>query len=103
MPVSNFYVFIVGIVDPVDIEHILKTCLEKDDIYKFIRMGIGYGSFAAPGKYIYNFIDNSISIWIPVPVLEVSTGLWCLINKTFGTIVLKNLQNNIGTQRRNKS
>ncbi|XP_050343067.1 cytochrome P450 4d2-like isoform X3 [Nymphalis io] len=34
--------------DPVDLEMILKTCLEKDDLHRFMRKVIGYGSIFAP-------------------------------------------------------
>ncbi|XP_075970358.1 cytochrome P450 4C1-like [Anticarsia gemmatalis] len=36
------------LVDPVDMEHVLKTCLEKDDLHRFIRKIIGYGGIFAP-------------------------------------------------------
>uniref|UniRef100_A0A0K8TUH6 Cytochrome p450 n=1 Tax=Epiphyas postvittana TaxID=65032 RepID=A0A0K8TUH6_EPIPO len=35
-------------VDPVDLEMVLKTCLEKDDLHRFLRKVIGYGGIFAP-------------------------------------------------------
>ncbi|CAH2266913.1 jg8819 [Pararge aegeria aegeria] len=35
-------------VDPVDLEMVLKTCMEKDDLHRFIRKVIGYGGIFAP-------------------------------------------------------
>ncbi|KAL4708377.1 hypothetical protein ACJJTC_019613 [Scirpophaga incertulas] len=35
-------------VNPVDLEYILKTCLEKDDLHRFIRNIIGNGGIFAP-------------------------------------------------------
>ncbi|XP_047986664.1 cytochrome P450 4c3-like isoform X2 [Leguminivora glycinivorella] len=40
--------------DPVDLEVVLKTCLEKDDLHRFLRKIIGYGAIFAP-----------VSIWRP--------------------------------------
>lgn len=37
------------VVDPVDLEVILKTCLEKDDLHRFIKNVIGNGGIFAPG------------------------------------------------------
>ncbi|XP_073951075.1 cytochrome P450 4C1-like [Choristoneura fumiferana] len=34
--------------DPVDLEMVLKTCLEKDDLHRFLRNIIGYGGIFAP-------------------------------------------------------
>ncbi|GBP32908.1 Cytochrome P450 4C1 [Eumeta japonica] len=34
--------------DPVDTQFILKTCLEKDDLHRFMRTIIGYGGVFAP-------------------------------------------------------
>ncbi|XP_021200985.2 cytochrome P450 4C1 [Helicoverpa armigera] len=34
--------------DPVDLEMVLKTCLEKDDLHRFIRQVIGNGGIFAP-------------------------------------------------------
>ncbi|XP_045493107.1 cytochrome P450 4c3-like [Colias croceus] len=36
------------VVDPVDLEMVLKTCLEKDDLHRFIRKVIGFGGIFAP-------------------------------------------------------
>ncbi|KAL0840547.1 hypothetical protein ABMA28_015765 [Loxostege sticticalis] len=36
------------VVDPVDLEVVLKSCLEKDDLHRFIRKIIGYGGIFAP-------------------------------------------------------
>ncbi|KAJ8732610.1 hypothetical protein PYW07_015209 [Mythimna separata] len=36
------------VVDPVDLEMVLKTCMEKDDLHRFIRKIIGYGGIFAP-------------------------------------------------------
>ncbi|CAG9785187.1 unnamed protein product [Diatraea saccharalis] len=36
------------IVDPVDIEMVLKTCMEKDDLHRFFRNVIGNGGIFAP-------------------------------------------------------
>ncbi|XP_013141073.1 PREDICTED: uncharacterized protein LOC106105328 [Papilio polytes] len=36
------------VVDPVDLEVILKTCLEKDDLHRFIKNVIGNGGIFAP-------------------------------------------------------
>ncbi|XP_045446245.1 cytochrome P450 4d2-like [Melitaea cinxia] len=36
------------ICDPIDLEVILKNCLEKDDLHRFIRKIIGYGGIFAP-------------------------------------------------------
>jgi hypothetical protein len=38
--------------DPVDAEYVLKTCMEKDDILKFVRILTGNGSIFAPGRLI---------------------------------------------------
>ncbi|XP_063621511.1 cytochrome P450 4C1-like [Cydia splendana] len=40
--------------DPVDLEVVLKTCLEKDDLHRFLRKIIGYGAIFAP-----------VAIWRP--------------------------------------
>lgn len=42
--------FLTVAVDPVDVEAVLKTCLEKDDLHRFIRRIIGYGGIFAPGE-----------------------------------------------------
>nr|QZP43555.1 cytochrome P450 monooxygenase CYP341A43 [Ephestia elutella] len=36
------------LVDPYDMEVVLKTCLEKDDLHRFIRKIVGFGSIFAP-------------------------------------------------------
>ncbi|KOB65322.1 Cytochrome P450, partial [Operophtera brumata] len=36
------------VVNPVDLEMVLKKCLEKDDLHRFIRRVIGYGEIFAP-------------------------------------------------------
>ncbi|XP_052750838.1 cytochrome P450 4C1-like [Galleria mellonella] len=36
------------LVDPVDLEMVLKTCLEKDDLHQFIRKIVGNGAIFAP-------------------------------------------------------
>ncbi|KAJ0180019.1 hypothetical protein K1T71_004610 [Dendrolimus kikuchii] len=36
------------VTDPVDLEIILKTCMEKDDLHRFIRKVIGNGAIFAP-------------------------------------------------------
>ncbi|XP_063839462.1 cytochrome P450 4c3-like [Ostrinia nubilalis] len=36
------------VINPVDMEVILKSCLEKDDLHRFIRNVIGYGGIFAP-------------------------------------------------------
>ncbi|CAK1604011.1 unnamed protein product [Parnassius mnemosyne] len=36
------------VVDPLDLKIVLKTCLEKDDLHRFIRKIIGYGGIFAP-------------------------------------------------------
>ncbi|CAK1553503.1 unnamed protein product [Leptosia nina] len=36
------------VVDPVDLEMVLKTCMEKDDLHRFIRHVIGNGGIFAP-------------------------------------------------------
>ncbi|CAG5035852.1 unnamed protein product [Parnassius apollo] len=36
------------VVDPLDLEMVLKTCLEKDDLHRFMRKIIGYGGIFAP-------------------------------------------------------
>ncbi|CAK1604017.1 unnamed protein product [Parnassius mnemosyne] len=36
------------VVDPLDLEMVLKTCLEKDDLHRFIRTIIGDGGIFAP-------------------------------------------------------
>ncbi|CAK1604014.1 unnamed protein product [Parnassius mnemosyne] len=36
------------VVDPLDLEMLLKTCLEKDDLHRFIRNIFGYGGIFAP-------------------------------------------------------
>ncbi|OWR40717.1 cytochrome P450 [Danaus plexippus plexippus] len=36
------------VVHPTDLEMILKTCLEKDDLHRFIQKVIGYGGIFAP-------------------------------------------------------
>ncbi|XP_059048275.1 cytochrome P450 4c3-like [Achroia grisella] len=36
------------VVDPIDLEMVLKTCLEKDDLHQFIRKIIGNGAIFAP-------------------------------------------------------
>ncbi|XP_063541272.1 cytochrome P450 4c3-like [Cydia strobilella] len=41
-------------VDPVDLEMVMRTCMEKDDLHRFTRPVIGYGSVFAP-----------VSIWRP--------------------------------------
>ncbi|GBP32889.1 Cytochrome P450 4d2 [Eumeta japonica] len=38
----------IGIVNPVDLEFLLKTCLEKDDMHRFIRAATGNGGVFAP-------------------------------------------------------
>jgi hypothetical protein len=43
----------VAVVDPVDLEYVLKTCLEKDDLHRFIRCIIGNGGIFAPGMHLY--------------------------------------------------
>ncbi|KAF9417875.1 hypothetical protein HW555_005172 [Spodoptera exigua] len=43
---GNTLFFIV--VNPVDLEMVLKTCLEKDDLHRFIRKIIGNGGIFAP-------------------------------------------------------
>ncbi|XP_035459320.2 cytochrome P450 4d2 isoform X1 [Spodoptera frugiperda] len=43
---ANTLFFIV--VNPVDLEMVLKTCLEKDDLHRFIRKIIGNGGIFAP-------------------------------------------------------
>ncbi|GBP32900.1 Cytochrome P450 4d2 [Eumeta japonica] len=43
-----------GITNPVDLEFLLKTCLEKDDIHRFIHPLTGNGGIFAP-----------VSIWRP--------------------------------------
>ncbi|XP_023951630.1 cytochrome P450 4c3 isoform X2 [Bicyclus anynana] len=35
-------------VNPMDLEVVLKTCMEKDDLHRFIRKIIGYGGIFAP-------------------------------------------------------
>ncbi|KPJ11283.1 Cytochrome P450 4c3 [Papilio machaon] len=44
--VGHILYFVV--IDPVDLEVVLKTCLEKDDLHRFIRKIIGYGGIFAP-------------------------------------------------------
>ncbi|XP_053602841.1 cytochrome P450 4c3-like [Plodia interpunctella] len=36
------------LVDPYDMEVVLKTCLEKDDLHRFIQKVVGFGSIFAP-------------------------------------------------------
>ncbi|CAG5035855.1 unnamed protein product [Parnassius apollo] len=36
------------VVDPLDLEFVLRTCLEKDDLHRFIRNILGYGGIYAP-------------------------------------------------------
>ncbi|GBP32869.1 Cytochrome P450 4c3 [Eumeta japonica] len=36
------------LVDPIDADVILKSCLEKDDLHRFMRTVIGYGGIFAP-------------------------------------------------------
>ncbi|CAH0727716.1 unnamed protein product, partial [Brenthis ino] len=43
-----------------DVEVILKTCLEKDDLHRFLRKVLGNGGIFAPGKSILFFI---VPIW----------------------------------------
>lgn len=43
--------FYTVVVNPVDLEMVLKTCLEKDDLHRFIRKIIGNGGIFAPGMY----------------------------------------------------
>ncbi|KAL4708421.1 hypothetical protein ACJJTC_019657 [Scirpophaga incertulas] len=43
----NHLLYIV-MVDPVDLEYLLKTCMEKDDLHRFIRNIIGNGGIFAP-------------------------------------------------------
>ncbi|CAB3243897.1 unnamed protein product [Arctia plantaginis] len=52
------------VVNPVDMEHVLKSCLEKDDLHRFVRKVVGNGGIFAP-----------VSIWrrrrkILVPVFS---------------------------------
>lgn len=48
-----FFHFISVTVDIVDLEYILKTCLEKDDLHRFIREILGNGGIFAPGMNIF--------------------------------------------------
>nr|QAX33064.1 cytochrome P450 4v2 [Carposina sasakii] len=43
---NNLLYFVM--VHPADTEMVLKTCLEKDDLHKYIRKVIGYGGIFAP-------------------------------------------------------
>ncbi|XP_049866094.1 cytochrome P450 4d2-like [Pectinophora gossypiella] len=36
------------LINPADLEVVLKTCLEKDDLHRFLRKVIGYGGIFAP-------------------------------------------------------
>ncbi|XP_072940755.1 cytochrome P450 4C1-like [Epargyreus clarus] len=36
------------LINPIDVEMVLKTCLEKDDLHRFIRKITGYGGIFAP-------------------------------------------------------
>ncbi|KAL4708370.1 hypothetical protein ACJJTC_019606 [Scirpophaga incertulas] len=42
------HILYFAMVDPVDLEYVMKTCLEKDDLHRFIRKVIGYGGIFAP-------------------------------------------------------
>ncbi|XP_030026719.1 cytochrome P450 4c3 isoform X3 [Manduca sexta] len=44
------------LLNPVDLELVLKTCMEKDDLHRFLRKIIGNGGIFAPGK-------GTFSIW----------------------------------------
>ncbi|CAG5053260.1 unnamed protein product [Parnassius apollo] len=43
----GYYLYFI-VVDPLDLEMILKKCLEKDDLHRFMRKIIGYGGIFAP-------------------------------------------------------
>lgn len=56
---------ITVMVDPTDLDVVLKNCLEKDDIHRFVRDFIGYGTGFAPGdnkniRYMYRIIKSNI-------------------------------------------
>ncbi|XP_004926535.1 cytochrome P450 4V2 [Bombyx mori] len=42
------HVLYFTLLNPVDMEVVLKTCLEKDDLHRFMRVVIGYGGIFAP-------------------------------------------------------
>ncbi|XP_028036360.1 cytochrome P450 4V2-like [Bombyx mandarina] len=42
------HVLYFALLNPVDLELVLKTCLEKDDLHRFMRVVIGYGGIFAP-------------------------------------------------------
>nr|QLI62189.1 cytochrome P450 40 [Streltzoviella insularis] len=43
----NHILYFLGL-NPLDVEMVLKVCLEKDDLHRFIRKIIGYGGIFAP-------------------------------------------------------
>uniref|UniRef100_A0A2H1WBJ1 SFRICE006802.2 n=1 Tax=Spodoptera frugiperda TaxID=7108 RepID=A0A2H1WBJ1_SPOFR len=53
--------FIPVVVDPVDLEVILKSSLEKDDVMRFPRNLVGGGTILAPGKLLQ--ILSQVSLW----------------------------------------
>ncbi|KAJ0180021.1 hypothetical protein K1T71_004612 [Dendrolimus kikuchii] len=42
------HILYLMVTDPLDLEVILKTCMEKDDLHRFLRKLLGYGAIFAP-------------------------------------------------------
>ncbi|XP_063368824.1 cytochrome P450 4C1-like, partial [Cydia amplana] len=78
-------------VDPVDLEMVMRTCMEKDDLHRFIRPIIGYGAIFAPvsiwrprRKILQPaFKPKIVEIFVPV-FAEQSMKLSCKLSETGG-------------------
>lgn len=59
--IFNNLICVTDISDPAIAEQVMKTCLEKDDVYKCFQLLTGNGSVFAPGIYFYPW--NCINVW----------------------------------------